>query len=325
MGHNPRMTTTRTPTRSADASVAAMRSIGEAERDSGLPRATIRMWERRYGFPAPARDERGERCYPDDQVLQLRLMKRLVDLGYRPAKLLALGPLEMQRLHDGVQPRAAARKPRVASHLLTLLRSHDAAAVESELRAQLERVGLARFAGAEVPAMNRAVGEAWQAGELEVHEEHLYSDCLAEILRPAIAQLRDTVRPEAPTVLLTTFPHEHHGIGLLIAQALLAAEGCNTISLGVRLPLDQIVAAARAHDADLVGLSFSGSTNANHVLRGLEELRGALPPQVRIWAGGSASVLLKRKVAGVRMVPDALAIPALLAEDFALAPRTVVG
>lgn len=302
-----------------------MRPISEVERDTGLPRATIRIWERRYGFPSPARDERGERCYPEDQVTRLRLMKRLVDLGWRPARLLAVDTPEMQRLLDGAQPKAPARKPRAISQLLSLLREHDAAAVRAELAGQLERLGLARFAASEVPAMNRAVGEAWQAGELEVHEEHLYSDSLAQLLRPAIAALGDQVRPEAPTVLLTTFEQEHHAIGLLIAQALFSLEGCQTISLGVRLPVEQIVAAARAHRADLVGLSFTGSMNPNHVLRGLEELRGALPASVRIWAGGSATVLRKRKVAGVRVVPDAAAIPALLAEDFALPPRHAPG
>lgn len=302
-----------------------MRPISEVERDTGLPRATIRIWERRYGFPSPARDERGERCYPEDQVARLRLMKRLVDLGWRPARLLAVDTLEMQRLLDGAQPKAAARKPRAVSQLLSLLRGHDAAAVQAELQAQLERLGLAHFAAAEVPAMNRAVGEAWQAGELEVHEEHLYSDSLAQILRPAIARVAGHARAEAPTVMLTTFEQEHHAIGLLIAQALFALEGCNTISLGVRLPIEQIVAAARAHRADLVGLSFTGSMNPTHVLRGLEELRGALPPTVRIWAGGNASVLRKRKVAGVRVVPDAGAIPALLAEDFALPPQHAPG
>ena len=36
-----------------------LRSIAEVERDTGLARATVRIWERRYGFPAPLRDDRG--------------------------------------------------------------------------------------------------------------------------------------------------------------------------------------------------------------------------------------------------------------------------
>ncbi|MEZ0309842.1 MAG: MerR family transcriptional regulator [Ramlibacter sp.] len=297
-----------------------LRSIAEVERETDLPRATLRIWERRYGFPAPGRDDRGERCYPQDQVDQLRLMRRLLDQGHRPAKLIAAGPAEIQRLAGADARERAAVRPRGDSQLLRVLRGHDSQALREELTGRLHRVGLAHFASSELPAMNRLVGEAWQAGELQVHEEHLYSDCTYQVMRLAMAGLEGRVRPEAPQVLLTTLPQEHHGLGLLMAQAIFALQGCPTVSLGVRLPVEQIVAAARAHRADLVGLSFTETVNPAHVLRGLEELRGQLPPAVRIWAGGSGPALDKRAIPGVRVVRDVRAIPHLLAEDFALPP-----
>lgn len=299
-------------------------SIADVERGTGLPRATIRMWERRYGFPAPDRDARGERVYPHDQVERLRLMRELLGQGHRPAKLIALGTDGLQSLAQQARAPAAApaRRGRLAGNLVRLLQKNDPAAVRAELEQSLARSGLAAFASREVPALNRAIGESWAAGELQIHGEHLYSDCLEQVLRPAIAALVGTLRPEAPTVLLTTFAQERHGLGLLAAQAVFAAEGCTTVSLGVALPVDQIVAAARAYGADLVGLSVTGAMNPSHLLRGLEELRGLLPISVRIWVGGNLDALRRRRpIPGVRTVPDADAIPALLAEDFALPPR----
>jgi hypothetical protein len=73
--------------------------------------------------------------------------------------------------------------------LLRVLRDHDGAALRAELTGRLQQLGLARFVGTELPAMNRLVGEAWQAGELEVHEEHLYSDCVYQVVRMAIVPL----------------------------------------------------------------------------------------------------------------------------------------
>jgi DNA-binding transcriptional MerR regulator/methylmalonyl-CoA mutase cobalamin-binding subunit len=298
----------------------AEKSIADVERETGLPRATIRIWERRYGFPAPVRDERGERRYPAEQIEQLQRMARLVERGHRPARLLQAGEEEIRRLHEDV-PAAPARRPKSATRLLRLLKQHDAKRVCAELAGLLRATGLAGFAGTEVPAMNAAVGEAWLAGELEVHEEHLYCDCLYELLRPEIGRLEAAVRTEAPTVLLTTFPQEPHGLGLLMAHAFFALQGCRTVSLGVRLPLEQIASACRAYRADLLGLTFTGCVSPNQVLRGLEELRGSVAQQVRIWAGGAAPVLARRAVTGVRCVQDVRDIPALLAEDFALAPR----
>ena len=39
-------------------------TIAAVERDVGLSKDVLRVWERRYGFPAPARDANGERLYP---------------------------------------------------------------------------------------------------------------------------------------------------------------------------------------------------------------------------------------------------------------------
>lgn len=298
---------------------APLRSIADVERETGLPRATIRIWERRYGVPAPQRDARGERCYTEEQVAQLQLMRRLVEQGHRPAKLAAAGPEGLLRLADEAS-QVRARRARAQNPLVQLLRRHDASEARQWLAARLDALGLADFCGVEVPAMNAAIGEAWAQGELQPFEEHLYSDCLEEILRPAIAATQRRIRSEAPCVLLTTLPQEAHGIGLLMAQAILANEGCQTISLGVQLPPGQIVSAARAYGADLVGLSFTSAMNPSHILRGLEELRGALPLRIRIWAGGSAPVLSRSPVPGVRVVTDVRDIPHFLAEDFALPP-----
>jgi methanogenic corrinoid protein MtbC1 len=47
-------------------------------------------------------------------------------------------------------------------------------------------------------------------------------------------------------------------LGLLMAGVMLALEleGCTCISLGAQTPLDDIVQAAQAHRADIVGLRF---------------------------------------------------------------------
>jgi len=47
-------------------------SIGIVECDAGIGCDTLRIWERRYGFPESARNEKGERVYPDSQVRSLQ-------------------------------------------------------------------------------------------------------------------------------------------------------------------------------------------------------------------------------------------------------------
>ena len=53
--------------------------IGAIAHEIGLTKDTLRVWERRYGFPKPQRSLGGERLYPQEQVTKLRLVKRLLD------------------------------------------------------------------------------------------------------------------------------------------------------------------------------------------------------------------------------------------------------
>ncbi|NDG58046.1 MAG: MerR family transcriptional regulator, partial [Betaproteobacteria bacterium] len=75
-------------------------SISAVERDTGLSKDTLRVWERRYGFPEPVRDSLGERLYPVEQVERLRLIRRLMDAGHRPGKIMRMKPDQLQMLAD---------------------------------------------------------------------------------------------------------------------------------------------------------------------------------------------------------------------------------
>jgi DNA-binding transcriptional MerR regulator len=52
---------------------------------TGIPVATLRNWEQRYGVVVPARGANGHRLYSPMQVDQLRYLKRQVEAGLRSA------------------------------------------------------------------------------------------------------------------------------------------------------------------------------------------------------------------------------------------------
>ncbi len=67
-----------------------MLSIAAVERDTGIAKDTLRVWERRYDFPIPLRDKNDDRVYPADQIEKLRILKRLLDSGFRPGRIVPL-------------------------------------------------------------------------------------------------------------------------------------------------------------------------------------------------------------------------------------------
>src|SRR5436305_14195846 len=75
-------------------------NISAVERETGLSKDVLRMWERRYGFPKPGRDENGERQYTVAEVTKLRSIKRLMDVGTRPGKIVHKVQEELNGMAD---------------------------------------------------------------------------------------------------------------------------------------------------------------------------------------------------------------------------------
>ena len=116
-------------------------NIAAVERDTGLSKDVLRMWERRYGFPVPGRDSNGERSYPPEQVERLRLIKRLMDAGHRPGKLIAtpaeeLSMLAPRRIAPGTAMRNADASGEL-DELLALIKQHDGSAYLQAMQVNL--------------------------------------------------------------------------------------------------------------------------------------------------------------------------------------------
>lgn len=278
-------------------------SIAAVERDTGLSKDTLRVWERRYGFPQPSRDPFGERAYPLEQVEKLRTIKRLMDAGHRPGRIVSLSIEDLRRISDSTQPAAqrhaqAAAAPELRVYV-ELLRQHDVDGLRRELSRTLMRLGLARFVAEVAAPLNTLIGDHWMRGHLEIFEEHLYTESIHAVLRHAIGCVPAGDTPGRPRVLLTTFPNESHGLGLLMAEALFLIEGARCISLGTQTPIWDIVLAASAQRVDIVALSFTSVLSSTSVAEGLGELREKLPRSIELWVGGVAPVLQRRSTPGV--------------------------
>ena len=303
---------------------AAGLPIAAVERETGLGKDTLRVWERRYGFPTPARDSAGDRLYGVDQVQQLKLISRLLDSGLRPGKVVGLDQAALQALltqHAPVSPAKlsrtdidnAAADP-VMGELLHAIGTHDPRALRHSLSHAQLRMGLATFVTDLVAPLTTAVGEAWAQGRFEVFEEHLYTEVITGVLRHAIASLAPQPVPQGPKVLLTTVPQEQHSLGLLMVEALLALEGCTCVSLGTQTPLTDIAQAALAHRADVVALSFSNLHKPAMVQASLRELRAQMPAATALWVGGACAALYQWPLAGVSAVPHLSGLQPLVAQ-----------
>ncbi len=286
-------------------------NIADIERETGLGKDTLRVWERRYGFPSPSRDALGERRYGPDQLYRLRLIKRLLDAGHRPGQVVALeaAALEALTVETGPSPGLARRRKTAGPapeeekgpdpEWMRWLRENRTDEFRQALQQHLIRNGLARTVEELVAPLCVQVGDGWMRGELTVFQEHLFTELVQSMLRESMVALdashRGRLRP--PRVLLTTIPNEQHAVGLLMAECALALEGCQRVSLGASTPLVEIVDAARELSVDVVALSFSAHCPRRDVLDSLTRLRQELPERVAIWVGGGSPALRHKALA----------------------------
>ncbi len=276
--------------------------ISAVEQEVGISKDVLRKWEARYGFPVPDRNKRDERVYSSDQVSRLRLIKRLIDSGIRPSKIVPESAGNLMALAKQIQVRISGPKEsKSEAVLLGYLRTHNLLGLRQRLQRLLLEQGLYKFILDTVAPITYAVGEAWSRSELEVYEEHLFSEIIQDILRNAVDTLsHDTVGQ--PRILLTTTPDEAHTIGIQMASGLFALEGAYCIFLGAQTPVDDIASAVQAHRAEVVALSFSDSYPQRRIAPVLTELRDLVPQQVAIWAGGDGISRLDKSPKGTTII-----------------------
>jgi DNA-binding transcriptional MerR regulator/methylmalonyl-CoA mutase cobalamin-binding subunit len=302
----------------------ALWSIADVERDTGVGKDTLRVWERRYGFPTPGRDGQGQRLYSQAEVDRLRQIAALMRAGYRPGRVVPLDDAARQALlgaPDGGtvspldleagEPENSLEPNAVQAALATLMR-RDGVGLRRLLQQAQTRLGLGAYVSELMAPLTTAVGQAWMRGELSVAEEHLFTEVAHGVLRQALMALPEPVASSAPRVLLTTLPGEPHALGLLMAEAMCALDGAWCVNLGPQTPVDEIVAAAQWHHAQVVGLSATGVLPARWLRQGLQQLRQRLPDGTALWVGGSAAAGL-RGLAGVTRLTDLRAVGAALA------------
>ena len=286
-------------------------SIAAVERDTGIPKDTLRVWERRYAFPLPARDAFGERCYPADQIDKLRLIKRLLDAGHRPGKLMGLDvetlgrmgePRELRRRVSGRRAYSSEKRLSLKAYMSLVQGNHM-----DQLRRQLAQsqlqLGLARFVVDRVAPLAQMVDDAGLRGHLPTFAQRAFTETARRLLYSAVSGMPPPPPSAQPRVLLASFGLNHSGLGILMAEAMLALEGCPCLSLGVQTPVGDIAQGAIALQVQIVVLSFNESANPGELLGGLEQLRQALAAAVELWVCGPCAPLTRKPVPGVAMLP----------------------
>jgi methanogenic corrinoid protein MtbC1 len=251
-------------------------NIQAVERRTGVPAATLRKWEQRYGVLEPERTPGSHRRYSERDVARVEWLQARLAEGYRigeAARLIGGGadalPDDPDRLADEIVAATASRSfERMAQAI-------DQAFALFPLELAITHVV--------EPALKR-VGELWESGEARVVDEHF----LTELASGKVRGLLDgaIAGPRGRAVLLCV-PGERHDVGLLSLAVLLHADGWGVVYLGPDTPLEEAAELAHARSAVALFVSATMKEHADAAEASLKDVAERYP-DLEIVRGGAA-------------------------------------
>jgi MerR family transcriptional regulator, light-induced transcriptional regulator len=248
---------------------------------TGLSPVLIRAWERRYGFPAPARTVGGHRRYTGREVEMVRHAALLVRSGLRAADAIARARARVP-LPDRVGAISAAQLTELllASDTTGALEYLRGASVATDFEATLGEIVL--------PALNE-IGDGWASGRLSVADEHVATGVVMSWLGVVRAELpRLDLGP--PVYVIAAPEGEDHGVAVWALELLLHMRRTPARALGTSVPVaDLLVEAGRPDVLGLV-LAITRTDLKPALMRVARSLAASVGGSCRLYTGGPGAV-----------------------------------
>ncbi len=240
-------------------------SIGAVAQITGIPEATLRIWERRYHFPQTTRTSGGQRLFSQWETVRLQWVKMRMDEGMRVgAAIRALHSAQREAtlanaLHEPLPEHKTQdqRLMAVSASLLAALVAYDIARAAQILDvASLEHPIESMVLEVIGPTL-AAIGDSWHRGELEVATEHFATNFLRHQLLMWMLRSPPSYHDVRPVVLACA-PEELHEGSLLMLGVLLRRLRWPVLYLGQSLPLSDLPTLVdHAHPSLIVFVAMS--------------------------------------------------------------------
>lgn len=261
-----------------------MHTVRWVSQQLGLTPGTLRAWEQRYGIVHPTRSEGGYRLYDDHDLDTLQAMADLVAAGMQPAQ--AAEEVRSGRTGPSREPARTTEAPAglpAPSALITASRNYDSRALEETLDAAFAAAGFEYVIDEWLMAALVPVGQAWEAGRLDIAQEHFISAAVIRRLTAAFAAAGHA--RNGRHVVTGLAPGATHEIATLAFATMLRRAGLRVTYLGPDLPGPSWVqAVATIHpDAVVIGAPRTNDRQAaSDIVQALLEAA----PRTAVYVGG---------------------------------------
>ncbi len=245
---------------------------------TGIREATLRAWERRYGFPRPLRNESNYRVYSREEVENIRRVARLISEGLAVSEAIA----QVQTTPVAELPVRERLVERFWSAVM-VLDGDEADRLLGEAQASMDVVS---YCDTLLMPLLREMGT-----RLDIAREHLASALIRQRLRGLL--LAGDSRPEGPRVVLACPERDMHEGGLLALGLHLKRRGWRVTLLGADTPAEALRGACVQVGPDVVALSCVRRREAEELRQVLQSAVEACAPAMVVVGGPGAREHLK--------------------------------
>nr|BCX01963.1 MAG: 5-methyltetrahydrofolate--homocysteine methyltransferase [Bacteroidota bacterium] len=190
------------------------------------------------------------------------LCRRLLedDRRYDETGKLISDPLEELIAATNIQQEGPKREDRtetlsVEERLRHRILDGERRGLEEDLREALKRYGPLEIINTILLDAMRQVGELFGSGQMQLP----FVLRSAEVMKAAVTYLEPFMErlegAHKGTVVLATVRGDVHDIGKNLVDIILSNNGYRVINLGIKVPVEEMLAAAEAHRADAIGMS----------------------------------------------------------------------
>jgi DNA-binding transcriptional MerR regulator/methylmalonyl-CoA mutase cobalamin-binding subunit len=288
----------------------------------GLSAHVIRIWEQRYRAVEPQRTPGNRRLYSPGDIERLNLLREATRVGHSISQIAGL-PTE--RLRSLAAAGGGSLVPVVAAgaaesfpagwyveQCLAATRALDGEGLERALKRGATELGAVGMLQHVVAPLAQMLGERWRDGTFTAAHEHFASGAI----RVFLGNLAQPFGPldHAPLLVVATPAGQVHELGALLVAAMATQLGWRVTYLGASLPAAEIAGAVRQRQARAVALSLVYPEDDPRLAGELATLRGLLPRDVAVIAGGRAMAAYREPLAqlGATMIGDLAQLGAAL-------------
>ncbi len=253
---------------------------------TGIKAHTIRIWERRYNLIEPGRTDTNIRFYSDDDLKKLLNVSILNQKGIKISRIAEMDDFQIRdRVLDFCTDSQSGSM--VAGNLMLSMLEFDEARFSATLSESVIQIGFeATVEDVLIPFMGR-MGLLWQAGAINISQEHFISNLIRQKLQVAINNEVHKSSAHRGSIVFFAPEDELHDAVLLFYSFIARKEGFEVLYLGGMTPIADLaeVFSVRPYDAMFFTLSCQRRRNSvAEVIASVEAVSKGMP----VFAAGSS-------------------------------------